>query len=259
MNTPLYKHSLPFIRLTVVKRPSAVIKSPYVADVRTDDGRTGLCHTPGLGCCGLVEAGRIIYATNSSGAAKTDWTAQVAECVDSEGTYYVGIHPMVSQAAARGLLDRVAADCMWKGEVTVDEHTRLDYVGTDAADKKVYVEIKTAMISMECTVARAERKAVFPEGYRKKASEPVSLRAIKHAELLGNLCVLQNTSASVLVFLVPRSDCGGGMTVNAADPAYCRAVASAIRKGMIVRAFALDYRLDGSVWLDQEVPFYPVL
>jgi DNA-binding sugar fermentation-stimulating protein len=252
----LFKHTLPFVRLTVVKRPSAVIKSPYVADVITDDGRAGLCHTPGLGCCGLVEPGRIIYGTASRDSAKTDYTAQVAECADSDGIYYVGIHPMVSQAAARGLLDTVWANAKWKSEVAVDDHTRLDYVGTCASGKKVYVEIKTAMVSLETSVGRRDRRAVFPEGYRKKKGEPVSPRAIKHAETLGALCAHEETEAAVLVFLVPRSDCGGGMKVNRTDPAYVRAVTDAIRKGMIVRAFALDYGLDGTVCLAEEVPFY---
>lgn len=255
----LFKHSLPYVRLKVVKRPSAVIKSPYVADVVTDDGVTGLCHTPGLGCCGLVEPGRIIYATASRTGAKTNWTAQVAECDDSDGVYYVGIHPMVSQAAASGLLNIIWPGAVWKSEVTVDDHTRLDYVGVGCDGKKVYVEIKTAMVSLETSVGRKERRAVFPEGYRKNKGEPVSPRAIKHAETLGSLCSLQDTAASILVFLVPRSDCGGGMTVNITDPAYCRAVRDALRAGMIVRAFALDYGLDGTVCFAKEVPFYPVL
>ena len=264
----LYKHSLPFVRLTVLKRPSAIIKSPYVADVVTDDGRTGLCHTPGLGCCGLVENGRIIYGTASSDSAKTDWTAQVAECSDSEGIYYVGIHPMVSQAVAHGLLDRVWAGASWKSEVVVEEGTRLDYVGTvpcaagadtvpaGAGTKKVYVEVKTAMISVECDKPRTERRAVFPEGFRKKKTDTVSPRAVKHAELLGNLCSQHGVAGSVLVYMVPRSDCGGGLELNALDPTYCAAVRSAMCKGMIVRAFAVDYTLDGRVCLAGEVPFY---
>ena len=100
----LYFIQKPLVGVTVVKRPSASIKSPYVADIRYDDGRVALCHTPGLGCCGLVEAGRRIYVCEGSAGSKTDCVAHIAECHDSEGVFYNGTHPMVSQAAARGLL-----------------------------------------------------------------------------------------------------------------------------------------------------------
>lgn len=250
----LYKHSKPLKRVTVLKRPSASIKSPYVADVRLEDGSTALCHTPGLGCCGLVESGRTIWVTPSSDGAKTACTAQLAECEDSEGVYYVGIHPMVSQAAARGLLDRIDADAKWESEVTVAEGTRLDYVGTRGNGQRVYVEVKTAMVSMLCDKPRAVRQSVFPEGFRKKKDEPVSPRAVKHAQHLGALAGAGEQA--VLLFLIPRNDCGDGMYVNPRDPLYCDAVRQAIQKGMIVRAFALEYRLDGTVRLWKEVPFY---
>jgi sugar fermentation stimulation protein A len=250
----LYKHKTPLRRVIVVKRPSASIKSPYVADVMLEDGTTALCHTPGLGCCGLVEAGRVIYVTESSGSAKTAWTAQLAECEDSEGKYYVGIHPMVSQAAARGLLPLIDTTAVWKSEVTVAEGTRLDYVGERPDGQQVYVEIKTAMVSMLCDKPRAIRQSVFPEGFRKKKDEPVSPRAVKHAEHLGALAADGKTA--VLLFLVPRNDCGDGMYVNPRDPLYCAAVRQAIQKGMIVRCFSLEYGLDGTVKLWKEVPFY---
>ena len=44
---------------TIVKRPSAHIKTPYVADV-TVDNIEFLAHTPSLGCCGLADKGAIV-------------------------------------------------------------------------------------------------------------------------------------------------------------------------------------------------------
>ena len=55
-------HTLPtLIKATVVNRPSKTIKSPYVADIKLEDGTTAMCHTPGLGCCGLVATGRMTH------------------------------------------------------------------------------------------------------------------------------------------------------------------------------------------------------
>ena len=88
-------------KATVINRPSKTIKSPYVADIKLEDGTTALCHTPGLGCCGLVSTDRTIFVSKAANPeAKTAYTAQISESQDAEGTYYVGIHPMRSQEVA---------------------------------------------------------------------------------------------------------------------------------------------------------------
>jgi DNA-binding sugar fermentation-stimulating protein len=244
------------MRATVVKRPSAAIKSPYVADIRLDDGQVGLCHTPGLGCCGLVEAGRVIYVTAGRTGSKTSFTTHLAECNDETGLYYVGIHPMVSNSAARGLLSTISATATWASEVVVDDHTRLDYVGTLANGKKIYVEVKTAMVSKQCDVERCGRRAIFPEGYRKSMKETISPRAVKHAETLAALITKEDTEACILLFMIPRADCGAGMDINVRDETYYEAVSAAAAAGVQVRAFALDYALDSTVSLSKEVPVY---
>ena len=244
------------MRATVVKRPSAAIKSPYVADIRLDNGQVGLCHTPGLGCCGLVEAGRVIYVTAGRVGSKTAFTTHLAECSDGVGIYYVGIHPMVSNSAARGLLKEISTAATWVAEVVVNEHTRLDYVGTLPNGKKIYVEVKTAMVSKQCDVGRAGRRAIFPEGYRKSMKETISPRAVKHAETLAELMTKEDTEACVLLFMVPRSDCDEGMDINVRDETYYAAVSAAASAGVQVRAFALSYGLDSIVSLDKEVPVY---
>ena len=251
----LYKFPTPLVGVTVVKRPSSVIKSPYVADVIYDDGRRALCHTPGLGCCGLVEAGRRIYVSEGSTGSKTDCVAQIAESTDSEGIYYTGIHPLVSQKAAQNLLPRISEIAIWKSEVTVAD-ARIDYVGVLPNGKKIYVEVKTAMISLVTAVPRSERRAIFPEGFRKKATDPVSPRAVKHAQTLASLVNNEDTEACILMFMVPRTDCGDGITVNQTDPIYYAAVAAAVRAGVKIYAYSLEYTLDGTVRLERSIPFY---
>lgn len=244
-------------RAIVVKRPSAVIKSPYVADIEFEDGSTAMCHTPGLGCCGLVETGRVIYVQPAkSKTSKTAWTAILAECSDETGVYTVGIHPMISQKAAAQVLGRLGFDCTWRSEVAIDEHTRLDYVGTLANGKKVYVEVKNAMVSGMTDVARVERRALFPDGFRKKKDEPVSERAVKHAETLAKLAQDPNTEAAILLFTVPRDDCGDGLEINPRDPIYCRAVWSAIRAGVRVWGFAFKHTPTTEMTYVKTVPVY---
>jgi DNA-binding sugar fermentation-stimulating protein len=245
-------HSLPpLMKATVVNRPSKIIKSPYVADIKLEDGTEALCHSPGLGCCGLVSKGKTIYvskATNKN--AKTAYTAQVSESTDEIGTYYIGIHPMTSQHIAAKLLNKIA-DLKWKSEVAIDKHTRLDYVGTHSTGKKIYVEVKNAMIS-SCIGTRESRRALFPDGFRKNLSVAVSPRAVKHAEVLADLLTKEDTHSAYLVFIVPRNDCGGGLELNKLDPIYCKAVSKAVEAGLQVRVFSLLFQKDGSVEFDKE-------
>jgi len=249
-------HTLPALqKAIVVKRPSASIKSPYVADIRLEDGSLALCHTPGLSCSGLVVPGRTIYVSKSSPKSKTAYTAQVSESVDSEGTYYIGIHPMVSQQMASKMLEKISSEAVWKSEVAIEKHTRLDFVGTlGQTGKKIYVEVKNAMISTTPNL-RVQRKAIFPEGYRKTKDATISPRAVKHAETLAALRKDPNTEAAYLVFIVPRKDCEAGLELNLNDPTYCKAVIAAVEAGVQIKVFGLDFHLDGSIYFVQELQF----
>lgn len=249
-------HTLPtLIRVTVTKRPSAKIKSPYVADIKLEDGTEALCHTPGLSCCGLVSAGKTIYVSKSNEKAKTDYTAQIAECTDGEGTYYVGIHPMISQHIASKLLHNISSEAKWKSEVKINDHTRLDFVGSLENDKKIYVEVKNAMIS-RCIGNRSERKAVFPDGYRKSKKDTISPRAVKHAETLAEIVGNNDTHSAYLVYIVPRNDCNGGLELNEEDPIYVESVSNAMNKGVKVKVFGLNFLTNGEIMFNKDLDFH---
>lgn len=249
-------HTLPPLqKVLVVKRPSATIKSPYVADVQLEDGTIALCHTPGLSCSGLVVPGRTIYVSQSSKGSKTAYTAQISDNTDSEGKYYVGIHPMISQKVASKLLHNISEDAFWKTEVKLSKETRLDFVGTLSSGKKIYVEVKNAMISF-CEELRLRRRAIFPDGYRKSKDATISPRAVKHAETLTELMKDENTHSAYLLFIVPRSDCCDGLELNPTDPTYCNAVRNALNAGVQVKVFGLDFHLDGTIGLFKELQFH---
>ena len=243
------------IRATVIKRPSATIKSPYVADIVLEDGRTALCHTPSLGCCGLVERDRVVYviAAKDPLKCKTAFTVQIAECSDSEGIYYVGIHPMISQHASRALLQEISSIATWKSEVKLSAETRIDYVGLLPNNKKIYVEVKTAPVSIVLELPRNERYAVFPEGYRKKKTDTISPRAVKHANTLKELLTKETTEACILLYMVPRNDCVKGLKINTTDPIYHTAVKTASDAGVQLKAYLLDYALDGTIHKNCEI------
>jgi DNA-binding sugar fermentation-stimulating protein len=237
------------LRATVLCRPARTNKSPYVCEIVVDGtDAPALCHSPGLGCSGLVAAGRSVWVIpNLSLTTKTHYTAQVAECTDTEGTYRVGIHPLASQRQARPFLDKLGLGpgIEWKAEAFVDDHTRLDYLGTQADGRKIYVEVKNAMISHEAdTEPRATRKAIFPEGFRKKKTDPVSPRAVKHANTLAALAAKPDTAAAILLFVLPRDDCGGGLIINPTDKVYSEAIMGALKAGVQIRVFSLASGLE---------------
>jgi len=244
------------IKVQVLNRPSKIIKSPYVADIILEDGTQALCHTPGLGCCGLVSSGRTIYVSKATNVkAKTAYTAQISQNEDSEGEYYVGIHPMISQKMASKLLDRISTDVVWKSEVKINEHTRLDFVGTTSENKKIYVEVKNAMISLS-KENRVDRRAMFPEGFRKSKTDAISPRAVKHAETLAELKSHPETLAAYLIFIVPRDDCESGLELNKLDPIYCSSVSKAIAAGVQVRVYGLKFMENGEINFNKELKFY---
>jgi DNA-binding sugar fermentation-stimulating protein len=187
--------------------------------------------------------------------SKTAYTAQISESSDSEGIYYVGIHPMVSQAVASKLLDKVVSGLTWKSEVSINDHTRLDFVGTGPDGKKTYVEVKNAMIGVP-TKLRSKRRAVFPEGFRKSLNDTVSPRAVKHAETLAELMKMGDTAGCYLVFIIPRNDCCDGLELNKLDPIYCEAVTKAFIAGVKVRVFGLEFNLDGSIGFLKRLNFF---
>ncbi len=259
------------ICLKILKRPSAIIKSPYVADcvILPDDTNTiieddclddakikYLLHTPGLGCGGLVIPNKYVYGIKSSTKSKTHYSAFMSYNEDSEGIYYVGIHPMVSQKACLPYLQSKFSDFVWETEVTLTKETRIDFVGTHKTNhKKFYVEVKNAMVSYEEKKVRAERRAIFPEA-SKRTLVPVSERALKHANTLKDLLTKEDTFQAMLLYTVPRSDCKGGILINPNDVSYSLAVKEAKECGVILQGIRLRFDLSGIVIIKDELNVY---
>jgi DNA-binding sugar fermentation-stimulating protein len=257
--------------LKVLKRPSKIIKSPYVADVihfndnETDDEsdvdikvedykeKKYLLHTPGLGCGGLCIPSSYIYAIPSSKSSKTDYTAIMSYCEDNEGVYYVGIHPMISQKACFVYLQNKFNDFVWNTEVSLTRETRIDFVGIHKeSNKKFYVEVKNAMISYEESKPRSERRVIFPEA-SKKTTKPVSERALKHAQTLQELVSKEDTYQCMLLYTVPREDCKDGVLINPNDVCYHKAICEAKEAGVVLHSIGMMFDLSGIVKFTSEL------
>lgn len=111
------------VRGRLVKRPSATVKSPYVADVVLDDGAAVLAHAPSLDVGGLCVPGSVVWLTDrrrrESGKKATGTTSHAIELVEADGDgddddddapVLVGCAPSLGEraaeeAVARGLLN----------------------------------------------------------------------------------------------------------------------------------------------------------
>ena len=53
--------------------------------------------------------------------------------------------------------------------------------------------------------------------------------------------------------MVPRNDCIGGLKINHTDPIYNTAVKEAQEAGVQLKAFSLNYAIDGAITKNTEL------
>ena len=86
----------------VVKRPSATVKTPYVADVLLDDGQQVLAHTPAMDCAGMIVPGCRVYMTQNAPKAKGEPT-KTSHTIQVSLVWMVPPRCSLSQLEMRGL------------------------------------------------------------------------------------------------------------------------------------------------------------
>jgi DNA-binding sugar fermentation-stimulating protein len=227
-------YTLPSLQgATVLHRPSKRVRSPYMADIELDDGTIGLCHTPGLGCSGLVVPGKRIYVSeNYDTAIKTNWIAHVAEGLSS----MIGIHPLTTKEAIYTLLERIHPDAHWTADVMV-KYSRMDYVGYLPDGKKVYMELKTVL-------SESMDKMSVPECKTAKA--------YTETNVLKQVLALPDTHSCHFLFIVPHSHCDS-VVIDVKDKVYHSKMRQAVEAGIHLHAFVLEYDMDGDILFKKEV------
>ena len=94
---------------TVLQRPSKHNKSPYVADVKLDDGGDEvIAHAPMLDLGGLIKPGTIVRMTKSKPGGKTSHSIQLVgfkEINCDRITTWIGANPSLGNNVAKSLLE----------------------------------------------------------------------------------------------------------------------------------------------------------
>lgn len=269
-----------FVRATVVNRPSKVIKSPYMADILVPgEEESQLCHSPALGCCGLIIPGANVLVTPKSTSAKSKYSLDLVDL----GTTIVGANPMfcnkmVMTALLQGWVEGLPQfqQDQIKSEFTLDE-SRFDFK-CEKNDVTYYIEVKGVpnaahqdppdkptkkrkkkggddvenidVKNGSDTTSDSSLISFFPDGYRKNVGDAISPRALKHVQHLHKLkqADTQGKTVCALVFVIQRSDCRMFQPTKS-DPIYREAVYHAQQAGVLILPHVVTWQSSGhALW-----------
>ena len=255
---------------TVIKRPSKVIKTPYVADVLCDV--EVLAHTASLGCCGLADVGASVLMapsnTKNSEKVKCSYKIYLSVFKEREKEIIIGIHPKLAEdltesALKNGLLKRLQNVRSYKRETKIyvegKVDSRFDFSGIDCNGIPFIMEVKNVPLADYEDITAKDRKkkcyedcdplskvAYFPDGYRKKTMDPVSPRALKHIREL-TLIKKESKTRCIMCYVIQRTDVNR-FQPSIIDPEYREAVKMAIEAGVEIITMVIQWNREGEAY-----------
>jgi DNA-binding sugar fermentation-stimulating protein len=256
----------------IIKRPSASCKTPYVADVTINGQESSvLAHTPALGCCGLSDKDSHVFMTQATSKNICSYKVQLASLYEPKigKNILIGINPklaeeLVMSSLQQNLLGFLKDLKSFQREKKIENtNSRFDFVGIDVDDRPFVMEVKCVPLAdyVDCTakdrkaysdesfenVPYNQKIAYFPDGYRKKAKDPVSPRALKH---LNDLMMLSNegTYRTIMCYVIQREDVSS-FQPSVIDEAYRNMFYKAQEAGVEMHAIQFVWNEDGSVKL----------
>lgn len=265
---------------TVVKRPSKYIKTPYVADVipikeNSKILDTVLAHSASLGCCGLADAGASVLMTaivskNKKETEKLhcEYRIYLSILKEKNNEIIIGIYPKLAEELTENALKNNYLSILqnvksYKRETCIyiegKVDSRFDFSGVDSNNIPFLMEVKNVPLADYEDIDSKERKkkcydncdvnskiAYFPDGYRKKKSEPVSPRALKHINELTLIRKESNTRC-IMCYVIQRSDVNR-FQPSIVDPEYRNAVKNALDSGVEIITMVVQWTKTGEAY-----------
>jgi DNA-binding sugar fermentation-stimulating protein len=269
----------------VVKRPSKVIKTPYVADVKIEEGETEfLAHSASLGCCGLADVGATILMTplkkDNTDKVKCSHRIYLSVFKEPDKSFetIIGIYPKLAEdlteaALKKGLLHSLTNVKSYKRETKIyvegKVDSRFDFSGIDGNGIPFIMEVKNVPLADYEDITAKERKkkcyddfdpltkvAYFPDGYRKKTTDPVSPRALKHIREL-TLIKSESKTRCIMCYVIQRTDVNR-FQLSVIDPEYREAVRVAMEAGVEIITMVIKWTREGeSYFVRDDLPITP--
>lgn len=259
----------------VIKRPSKYIKSPYVADIKIcSNSNIILGHTASLGCCGLADVGASILMAPVSKIHKNDdklhceYRVYLSVIREKEQEIIVGIYPKLAEeltesALKKNLLSRLINVKNYRKETKICVSgmvdSRFDFTGIDQNGVPFIMEVKNVPLADYEDVTSKERKkmyfddrcinskvAYFPDGYRKKSTDPVSPRALKHINELALIKRMSKTRC-IMCYVIQRTDVDR-FQPSIIDPEYREAFKEAVKSGVEIITMVIQWTREGEAY-----------
>ena len=244
----------------VEKRPSILIKTPYVADVLIQN-ESNLAHTAALGCSGLLDTNKTVYMVKVDNEKnKCRYKIVACELYEKGNTYLIGIDPKMAETITSICLTKNLLSGMNVSEFVREKkfmNSRFDFYGI--SDNKPFIlEVKNVPLADYVDCENKEKKnmnfdnydfkdkiSYFPDGYRKKKNQPISERAIKHINELKTIHINDNIR-TILCFVIQRTDISS-FQPSYIDMHYRKAVQDAVKHGVEIKTIVCEWDYNGNI------------
>ena len=148
------------VRGTLIKRPSASIRSPYVADVslfkkgKKKDSNVVLAHAPALDVGGMCVSGSEVFLSERPKGGKTSHAIELVRGApltnkSSDKGVLVGAHPRLGELIAREVLKRG----LLKDEIILKDGWEMGKVDDDLINMKQQVTIGDSRVDFQLTLS----------------------------------------------------------------------------------------------------------
>lgn len=260
---------------TVLKRPSLYIKTPYVADIIPINCESSILgHTASLGCCGLADVGATILMSPVPKTKKKDdklhceYRVYLSIIREKDREIIIGIHPKLAEdltesAIKNNLLSRLQNVRCYKRETTIyvegKVDSRFDFSGIDCNGLPFIMEIKNVPLADYDDITAKDRKgkcyddravdskvAYFPDGYRKKSTDTVSPRALKHIKEL-TLIKRESKTRCIMCYVIQRTDVES-FQPSIIDFQYREAFYEAMEAGVEIITLVVQWTREGHAY-----------
>uniref|UniRef100_A0A6C0KEG4 Sugar fermentation stimulation protein C-terminal domain-containing protein n=1 Tax=viral metagenome TaxID=1070528 RepID=A0A6C0KEG4_9ZZZZ len=257
--------------VNVISRPSKICKSPYVADIIIED-QIIQAHAPSLGCCGLCEKDARVLVTPKKDTTKIcKYTIQLSIFTENkkQNTQLIGINPKLAETIVENVLKLNLFTKLkvksFKREVKI-LNSRFDFVGLDEEDNSFVLEVKNVPLADYIDCDRKERMkynfddkeanekiSYFPDGYRKKKTDVISPRALKHIQELHTITKTSKTK-TYICYVIQRDDIKCFQPSNI-DIIYKNAVKEAHQDGVQIIPLVVKWNIEGQChFVTDELP-----
>jgi DNA-binding sugar fermentation-stimulating protein len=278
----------------IVKRPSKFIKTPYVADIMLSKNNnsldTVLGHSASLGCCGLADAGATIMMApvitkkdkknikEEKVKLSCEYRVYLSVILERDTETIVGIYPKLAEeltesALKSNLLSRLQNIKRYRRETVLQVEgqidSRFDFTGIDCNGIPFIMEVKNVPLADYEDITAKDRKkmcyddraidskvAYFPDGYRKKSSDPVSPRALKHIREM-TLIKSKTKIRCIMCYVIQRTDVDR-FQPSIVDPEYREAVKKSIEVGVEIITLVVKWTKAGEAYfIRDDLPMTP--